>query len=238
MRIKAIDKESKNINLIKLKMRRLIMKSILSLKLACPYILSEGIAFICCACLGITPFVKDTNKIPLFSKKVIDNKGNESFITTYTTDNKLNGNVIHYSKWYKIDNDKYERSIKTYNLNGIDETGIEEYVKKPNIVSDLDELFGKYINLKKETKSNISSEELNSEDIVEFVIYSIDKKNYIEELESDKENISLTIVEIILLVFIGGVVHDFKLYKMSDLKHDFVNVNMQFEDAIKILKRH
>ena len=100
-----------------LKKRRFAMQSLITLKLAYPYILDTGIVVGILSLIGATPFYRDKTNVSLQTAKTINSLGNDKSVNLFTGENlKKDGQVIYYSKWNQNDEGYFERDIKKYDI--------------------------------------------------------------------------------------------------------------------------
>jgi hypothetical protein len=151
------------------------------IQLFAPYIVSTGIIYGGFTLLGNSPLVNDKTYLNIMTE--FDNEGNIRYESQYGS---FDGEDVlyYYSSWTK-DDDFYSRNIETYYL-------------EDKTYEDLIDIF-EYSDLKlkytlgqptsniKETKNNITEEELDKQTYLKAIIYEEDNDNYIITDESFKK---------------------------------------------------
>lgn len=195
-------------------------------RLVAPYVVSAGIVFSIFAALKITPFIRDNRQMELEIKKEIDSNNRIKIEEKYEEFDDTTATLTYVSNWKKEDDNYYKRVIKTYRINIEDEELITKLVNDKNVTT-IEDVLGKPISTKYESKNNLTEEEINEEPYLNAIIYSKDSEKYLTVKESAYNNLLLTIayifaalsVECIIKYFRGEYSH-FDFYsKIYDVKH-------------------
>ena len=154
---------------------------------------------------GGFPFIRDDlTKYKCSNLKYITNQLDEEKVS-YETENSFdeknkdyNNSIIIYSPW-TLEDDKYTRNIKYFDLKDIDDNYIAHAIRN----SDLDYICKKYPEYNEEIETiNIVSN--NYDDyIIDSDIYFIDSSDYIIEKESKNRNNTITILELLFESTLG-----------------------------------
>ena len=157
-----------------------------------PYVLSAGIIAGGCKLIGFgLPFYSgDTLKINSNTMKEFDSLGNVRYEQQYDDYANSSNILYYYSQWQPDINGLYTRNVETYKLDELTEEEILKLFNKEDL--KLSDIFGKPISKKRETKNNVTEEELQQNDCLKAIIYSKDKNNYILYKETKEENNVIT----------------------------------------------
>ena len=157
-----------------------------------PYVLSAGIIAGGCKLIGFgLPFYSgDTLKINSNTMKEFDSLGNVRYEQQYDDYANSSNILYYYSQWQPDINGLYTRNVETYKLDELTEEEILKLFNKEDL--KLSDIFGKPISKKRETKNNVTEEELQQNDCLKAIIYSEDKNNYILYKETKEENNVIT----------------------------------------------
>ena len=227
----------------------------LKISLAClqaiyPYIVSTGILLGGFKFLEAGyPFVKDNNKNYLVEMKDFDSYNNTRYEQYY--DSFLNdlptSFLKHYGQWEKNDDNTYTREVKSYEIKLDDiseksEKKLKEIVKNNDENFNLENLFGKPKYEIKETKNNLTEEELNKKDYLQAILYDLNKDDFILVKESTAFNVGATIGFIIFLLFLYSEIKSFRkafnsdFYKRLSLIEERYDIS-HLEDYVKTLEK-
>lgn len=186
---------------LKIHMLRALKKSLCTGRLIAPYVLTAYISFQAFSTLGITPFVEDEVTKRLEVKKEIDNLGNISYEEQYGKFDNPIGTISYVGKWNKKVDGFYEREVKTYATGNIEEIIVTKLINDEDITS-LDEILGDAISSKKQTRNNLTKEEIEKEPYLQAVIYSEIDDDYIVVKETIEQNMGWTILWFLLTTLI------------------------------------
>lgn len=167
-------------------------------QLIAPYVLTAGITIGGFAALGGTPFYRDKHKQKLEMIKEIDSLGNIRIEQQYDEYENSKSIISYYSKWSYVEDNLYSRDIETYELGNISEEKILKLLNDD--IQSLSEILDEPISKKKETKNNLSDEELYNDSFLQAMIYSKIDDDFIIVKESLVENIGLTLLWIFATV--------------------------------------
>ncbi len=204
-----------------------------ALQKVAPYALTAGIIAGGFTLLGDIPFYpNDEWKVYSNVMTEFDNVGNikteqqyDSFeVNGYTLDNS-DSMLYYYSKWEKSDDEFYSRTVQTYSIKKKSIEDIMELFKKEDL--KLEDVLGEPSSNIKETKNNLTEDEIQEESIIKAVIYNKDKNDYIVHKETAGENIGLSV----LYVLIAGLCELLPLYWRSNYS------NFDFADCVEEIKR-
>ena len=120
--------------------------------------------------------------------KFKDGKGN----SLNSSDNVL----YYYSKWEKGTGGLYSRTVKTYSVEKKSYEDIMELFKKEDL--RLEDVLGEPSSNIKETKNNLTEDEIQEESIIKAVIYKEDEDDYIMRKETVGENIGLSVLYLLV----------------------------------------
>lgn len=226
----------------------------LKISLAClqaiyPYIVSTGIVLGGLKLAGLgCPFVKDKDiaKEYLVEMKDFDSYNNtrcEQYYDSFWCDLPTSF-LKHYGQWKKNDDNTYTREVKSYEikLEDISEKKLKEIVKNNDENYNLENLFGESKYEIKETKDNLTEEELNKKDYLQAIIYDLNKEDFILIQESTVGNAISSLGFIgILLLFFGGI-REYRKDFNSDFFRKLSKIEKKYdishlEDYIKTLKK-
>lgn len=229
---KEVRKEEKDVNhynLYKAKISALKNLKIVGEtgKLLLPYVLAAGITTGGFMAIGKTPFYKDDCKQQLEIKKEIDSLGNIRCEQQYYEYDNAKNMLFYYSKWNMESDNLYSRNIYTYIIPEITEDKMIELVN--GSLDDLYNFLGEPEKQSKETRINLSKDEINSNELIEAIIYLEDENNYIVVKESSSSNVGYTIMWFIFLMFAKSLVSSIIKYS----KYDFINSIQEINSNIK-----
>lgn len=168
-------------------------------QLIAPFIVTAGITIGGFAALGGTPFYRDKHKQKLEMMKELDSLGNIRYEQQYEKYANSSSVISYYSKWNFVEDNLYSRDIETYALGEITEEQILKLINDD--VQSLREILGEPISKKKETRNNLSEEELQSDPFLQAMIYSKFDDDFIMVKESSSDNIGLTLLWVLVTAF-------------------------------------
>lgn len=173
-----------------------------ALQKVAPYVLTAGIVFGgCTLLLGDIPFYGgDEWNIYSNIMTEFDNTGNIRKGQQYgnfkdDSDNILDNSdsmLWYYSKWQKEGEDSYFRTVQTYSIKKKTHKDIIKLFYQENL--KLEDVLGKPSSNIKETRDNLTDEELQKEPLIKAVIYNQDENDYIIHKETVMENVSTSIL--------------------------------------------
>ena len=192
--IETLENELKYSKLVNLKISTVknLKISLRFMQRITPYVLSAGIIASGCKLIGFRlPFYSgDTLKINSNTMKEFDSLGNVRYEQQYDDYANSSNILYYYSQWQPDINGLYTRNVETYKLDELTEEEILKLFNKEDL--KLSDIFGKPISKKRETKNNVTEEELQQNDCLKAIIYSEDKNNYILYKETKEENNVIT----------------------------------------------
>lgn len=195
--IESLESEIKYNKLVNFKIKaiRNLKITAKALRLVAPYTITAGIAFCGVNHFGCVPY----NERKAYSNVMteFDNVGNIRIEQQYY---KNNGNSILYycSKWEKCDDEFYSRTAQAYSIRGKSFEDIMELFKKEDL--KLEDVLGEPYSNIKETKNNLTEDEIQEEAIIKAVIYKENKDDYIIYKTTVGENIAVSAIWIILAI--------------------------------------
>lgn len=225
-------KNSKPIN-AKIKALRNLKITGRALQLAAPYVLTAGIVAGGFTLLGDIPFYpNDEWKIDSNVMTELDNAGNIRTEQQYD-DFKVNDNTVdnsdsmlyYYSEWRKNDDGVYSRTVQTYSIKEKSIEDIMELFKEEDL--KLEDVLGEPSSNIKETKNNLTEDEIQEKSIIKAIIYNKDENNYIMHKETVGENIGLSVLYLIVTIFAELA----PLYYRSEFS------SFDFSDCVDEIKR-
>lgn len=178
-----------------------------------PYLLVAGVGFGAASLAGMSPFYTGNRKLELHTTKEMDSLGNISYEEEYlghvNDEHMSNYNlVLCYGEWKKCDNNYFERSVKTYQVDSLAYENVEELLKKN--LEGIEKILGEPTSNKIETKNNVAEEELKQKEIIKVITYSTSSDKYVVVQENFFDNLFDTA----LFLFVTGIIQ-LCLYKAS-----------------------
>ena len=167
-------------------------------QLIAPFVVTAGIVTGVFSVFGGTPFYRDKHKQKLEMMKEIDSLGNISYEQQYAKYSSAKRVIHYYSKWNFVEDNLYSRDIETYAIGDITEEQILKLINDD--IESLRIVLGDPISKKKETKNNLSEEELQSAPLLEAVIHSKFDDDFIMVKESIDDNIGITLLWVLIVV--------------------------------------
>ena len=200
--INTLEFNIENINEHNKKIRKLRQKkiSLCFLQKIAPYLATAGFTLACFSALSATPFYRDDVKRILKTRKELDSQGNTKYEEQYGNFETTEGKLTYVGKWNKEDDEFYTRKVVTYDVRYIDDDVITKIVNNIE-VAKLEDIFGLPINEIKETKNNLTEEELNADEYIEAIWYLEDVNDYIIAKETVSNNFWLTLFWVIVTAF-------------------------------------
>lgn len=175
-----------------------------TLQRVAPYVLTAGIVTGGFTFLGDIPFYP-YDELKEYSNVMIefDNEGNIRTEQQYDDFEDVDGNELdnsdsilsYYSKWKQDSDGLYSRTVQTYSIEKKTYEDIIKLFEKENL--NLEDVLGEPSSNIKETRNNLTGEELQEKSFVKAVIYNEDN-NYIMRQETVEENILLSILYVLL----------------------------------------
>lgn len=186
-----------------------------------PYVLSCGIIAGTLKLAGVGfPFVMDDIKKCADVKSEFDASGrlikNEKIYGSYEmVDESRINRLIIYSKWNKIDNNKYERNVTSYRL---DKKDLSYVLSLGNIEElNVENILGIPYMSQVETRYNVNNID-NKNGYIRVIVYNKDKNDYVMIKEPIGDNIGISCLYILLcLLSILGI----GIYRNSFSKFDY-----------------
>ena len=162
------------------------------------------------------PFYMDDIEKFLYTKKEFDNTGNIRYEEQYGEFNSLTHQINHYTKWEDAGNGFYTRRVESYKLSDITDEKVLSLFEKDNLT--ISDIFGNKVSSVKETKNNLTEEELMQEEYLEATIYKKDEDDYIIVKESIDDNIGYTAIYV-LVTILAEIIPLF--YRLESSKFDY-----------------
>ena len=124
-----------------------------------PYLLVAGVGFGAASLTGMSPFYTGNRKLELHTTKEVDTLGNISYEEEYlghvNDEHMSNYNlVLCYGEWKKCDNNYFERSVKTYQVDPLAYENVEDFLKRD--LEDIEKILGEPTSNKIETRNNVA----------------------------------------------------------------------------------
>lgn len=226
--IESLESEIKHSSLVNAKIGaiRNLKISARALQLAAPYVLTAGIVAGGFTLLGDIPFYGgDEWKVYSNVMTEFDDAGNIRFEQQYDSFENSDNILYYYSKWQQGNDGFYSRTVQTYSIKKKTYEDIIELFGQENL--NLEDVLGEPSSNIKETRNNLTDEELQEESFVKAVIYNKDENDYIMHKETVGENILLSV----LYVLITGLCELAPLYWRSE--HSYFD----FADCVEEIKR-
>lgn len=235
--IKQMEKDIRNGKIYSSELKDL-KRDILKLKLLntlrgfYPYILSTGLIS-----LGVFSCMKLGGKKYLSTEYNFDSYGNDKKIYEYKNDtNEINGTVTYMGKWEPIEDGTYERTIKRYSTNRIKPEMVKNAITNENSIKSLNEMLGEPILVTKEIGKNLTEEEVNAEEHIEAVMYSVDKNEYIKFEMTGANRFSTGISGLALIVMLNWLI---SLIRNNESNYSYFkenrDINDEYEQELNVL---
>lgn len=173
-----------------------------ALQMVAPYVLTAGITAGVFTAFGNCPFYCDTIQYNSYIRKEFDSLGNVRYEQQYDEfDNDINILSL-YTKWEPLNNGLFVRTVEHYEVKELTEEKVleifEKFEKEEITIHDI---LGEPIFSIKESKNNLSSEELETGNYFQAVLYSEDEEDVIFIKESVEANIVVLLGYILLTCF-------------------------------------
>lgn len=170
-----------------------------------PYLLVAGVGFGAASLAGMSPFYTGNRKLELHTTKEMDSLGNISYEEEYlghvNDEHMSNYNlVLCYGEWKKCDNNYFERSVKTYQVDSLAYENVEDFLKRD--LEDVEKILGEPTSNKIETRNNVAEEELKQKEIIKVITYSTSSDKYVVVQENFFDNLFDTA----LFLFVTGII--------------------------------
>lgn len=168
-----------------------------ALQLVAPYVLTAGIVTGGYTLLGDIPFYGgDEWKVYSNVMTEFDNAGNIRYEQQYGSFKNSNNKLFYYTRWEQNEDGFYSRIVQTYSIKKKTYEDIIELFGQENL--KLEDILGNADSTIRETKNNITEEELQAESCIKAIIYSKDENDYIVHKETVGENVLLSVVYVLL----------------------------------------
>lgn len=211
-------KNSKRVN-SKINSIRNFKISLRVMQLIAPYAVTVGIIVGGFKLIGFgLPFYRDEFKHKAYIQKQFDSIGNVSYEKEYDyplnrSESKSENIIKLYSSWKQQENGIYERSVKIYKLDDLNEEDVLKLFEKEN--PKLEDLLGKPAN-KIETTNKLTEEQINSKSYLEATMYSEDKNDFIIVNEVLSYDLITSGIEAGIITIISLLIHFFWRKEISD----------------------
>jgi len=187
-------------------------------QLIAPFVVTAGITIGGFAAFGGTHFLKDKHKQKLEMIKELDSLGNIRYEQQYEEHANLSSEISYYSKWNFVEDNLYSRDIEIYSLSDITEEQILKLINGD--VRSLREILGEPISKKKETRNNLTEEELQSDPFLQAMIYSKLDGDFIMMTESLSDNIVLILLWVLVTALAEAIIVIWRVGKSDfDYRH-------------------
>lgn len=199
-----------------------------------PYILSTSIILLFCN--FISGFPKGNKKVYLNIMTELDSQGNVRYERQYGSFESDNF-MCSYSKWF-LEDGLYSRIIKTYNIESKTKEELMALLEKDDL--SLEDVFGKPISNIKESKENLTEEEINEEAFIKLAIYEEDKNDYIIQKLSTEDIITGSALFIMLVTLVNLLIcilrNDFCNYKelIEKIKEKYPDENPEALEELQL----
>lgn len=192
-----------------------------------PYVLTAGIMAGGCKLIGggIPFYSGDTFKINSNTMKEFDSLGNIRYEQQYDDYENSSNILYYYSQWQQGNDGFYSRNVETYKLDELTEEEILKLFAKEDL--NLSDVFGEPTSKKRETKNNVTEEELQQKDYLQAIIYNEDENDYIIHKETMGENIAVTVIYLLLTALVELI----PLFIRSEIS------SFDFDDCVREIKR-
>ncbi len=204
-----------------------------ALQLVAPYVLVSGILVLPFAFFGKTPFYGgDEWKQYSHVMTEVDHSGTVRQVQQYSEFENEDNQLYYYTKWQQGEDGQYFREIRTYSIK---EKTYEDAIKmldQDHVV--LENLLGKPTSIFKETKSHVTSLELEKDPFMSVIVYDIDKNDYLVHKETVQENIAYSLLYILLAVGLSTSTYMFRRVfstfnfsnSLEQIKNDYPSLDL------------
>lgn len=198
-----------------------------------PYIITASIiATGCKQYNGVLPFHRDMIEEYLHTKKTIDNYGNVSVEKRYGKYNNMLNIINYYTKW-QVENEIYSRCVLSYSLGNLSLEQINEIIDKEMV--DVEDILGFPISGSIETKDNLTKEEIDSDEYIEAIIYSVEKNDYIIVKESVKDNVTTSLLYLLTTLLASYIPYTYRekiskfsyFERVSEIEEEYKNIDIE-----------
>ena len=206
------------------------------LKFIMPFALITCGTFSIASDFNFTPVKLDDSKICQNKKTEFDNRNNETIEYQYEEFPEIDNRLFYTGKWYKTDDDYFEREYRIYpiSLDSIEQIKTLLKTDEELLIESLGEPLTSVTTL----KNNITPEELEENPLISVVTYSKDENKCIIGKESKLTNAANTLLYLIgnagICLLIVSRVKAFQMDIMSEIRK--LNNKYKLEDE-KLLKR-
>jgi hypothetical protein len=175
------------------------------LNLVYPYLISTSCAFGIVSTAGYgLPFALDNKKIYEEKKAIIDSRN--PVIIDNSNDIYYEDRILVYGSWYEGENKKYEREVKVYLPFKINFDVAYDFIYNKN--QDVEKYLGVPNIIKEEKDSLDDGDVINDPNYQHITAYITEiDDNYVVEKETTKENIIITISDLLLAASMGVIVY-------------------------------
>ena len=213
-----------------------------------PYVMAIVLTTFGFAKVGRNPFKLEKLKANYHAKKYLTEEGVERYsleqVGAFPNETNL---IVYYGKWHYKGNDTYRRQITTFKINETSKNKIKDFLKNNNVAtiisqldtilekidcSNLDEedkidlviitylenILGEKVDIKFQTSTNLSQEEIQSSSYIEAIYYALlESYGIVNQTEEENYNDieSWSILIAVLLVIIG--LFNNRTYTLSEL---------------------
>lgn len=229
--IKKLEKQIKYHRIIDIKIGAIKNLKITAraLQMVAPYVVTAGITAGVFTAIGNCPFYCDTIQHNSHNMKEFDSLGNVRYEQQYDEfDNDINILSL-YTKWEPSNNGFFVRTVEQYKVKELTEEEVLEIFEKfENKEITIQDIFGEPISSIKESKNNLSSEEIEMGNYFQAVLYSEDEGDFILIKESIGDNVAV-LLGYILVTFFAELVPFFIRSEIS---------SFDFSDCVEEIKRN
>lgn len=208
--IELLESEIKHSSLINVKIKtiRNLKITARALQLVAPYVITASIIAKGFNTWGNTPFYWDEKKIYANVMMEFDNVGNIRYEQQYDSFENDKNKLYYYTGWEKNNNGFYSRIIETYSIKEKTYEDIIELFETKDL--NLEDIFGMPDSSVKETKNNLTVEELQEESFIKAVIYTEDKNDYLIGRETIDEDIIDSFLYCFVIILVEGLISIFR----------------------------
>lgn len=157
-----------------------------ALQLVAPYVITAGVVTGYYTLIGEIPFYPDDKKSYSNVMTEFDSTGNIRYEQQYGDFENSDNKLYYYSKWEKNDEGLYSRMVQSYSINEKTYKTIVEAFTREDL--KLEDVLGKPDSKMKETKNNVTEEELKEKPFIKVAIYNKDENDYIIVKENFEED--------------------------------------------------
>lgn len=196
-------------------------------RLVAPYVITASICFGIGSLFGTTPFIFDKEKCYQKVMEEKDSLGNIRCEKQYESFNESDNVLTYYEAWHKNSNGTFFRKVHVYKIGNVS-LEVVKNILDGSFNKSLEDIFGKPIVSKIETKNKVSDEELNNGSHIQARFYSVNDDDYIFVDQSITKNIFESILYIFIVMFLEWFVRSYRMCYPFDYDKRIEKINKKY----------